>query len=68
MGGHGWTYDPIIPVNPSKLFSYFLRPIWTGVINDNDLPVEVAIQGCTEAKHTEGNLLTIHKMFLPVAR
>ena len=47
--GKRWTYDPIISIYPSKLPSYLLRPVWTGVVDNNDLPVEIAIQRYTEA-------------------
>ena len=43
MGKREWTYDPITPVYSSKLFGYFLRSIGTGVIDDNDLPIEIAV-------------------------
>lgn len=43
MGKHWYTYNPITPVYSSKLFSYFLRPIRAGVINNNDLPVKTAV-------------------------
>jgi hypothetical protein len=40
------TYNLIIPVYSSKLSSYFLRPIGAGIINNNDLPFEIAVQEC----------------------
>jgi hypothetical protein len=41
---HQYTYNPMIPIYSGKLFSYFLCPIWTGVVDNNDLPIEVAVQ------------------------
>jgi len=54
MGKHKSTYDPIIPVYLSKLPSHFLCSIGTGVINNDDFPVEIAVQTCTETAPQRG--------------
>jgi hypothetical protein len=68
IGKRVWTYDPVIPVYSSELFSYFLCSIGAGVINNDDLPIEVAVQTCTEAILERRIRRTILERFLLGAR
>jgi hypothetical protein len=34
------AYDMILPIYPSELFSYILRSIRTGIIDNDDLPIQ----------------------------
>jgi len=36
-------YNPIAPIYSSELLGYFLRSIRTGVIDNDDLPIEIAL-------------------------